>query len=1011
MFRFGVDRALLMLGRGLAARGHRVAVMANRLDSEVVATFASEVIVVPEGGNGYINLDDFAAKWIETHWGGLFSQHEPPQVAIIGGWPFFAAIPVLERLGCRTVFMDCGAVPLAGFEGGAVVVQERVRQLRREFLPKVTLITPISCFIANSQSIPDGAGAEVTPVLLGADHLREGVWRAGRIAHGRPDPVAGKARNLADEGRPVIINLGRWEPGCYKNSEAAFEIADLLRRAGIEFALAILGDPETTNIPDRLKGCVLPIGYPDDDELQRWMEAALVGISVSRWEGFNLPLVEMQWLNRPVLALDVGAHPEVILHPWFLCRNEEEMAEKIITLLAGCAPVRGQIPEALRRFQAAFRWDSVVDRYEVILARLARRGSSRRVRLMIDVSNASRDDANSGVVRVTRRLARELQEHCEITFAIWHAEHETYVFPNDREYARLAAFNGPLVRKDMPRSPGGSHVPVLERLVEATNKPEWLLITETVLETNGRAIRAFALGHGLRVGAVFYDAIPVLRPDLVMDEAIRSNHAGYMEGLGACDLVMPISTFSSECLQQFWSDRNIAGARVATVQLPGEFAGAARCVETEAETRAVVSILCVSTLEPRKNHMALLRAMRLLSQRHPGVQWTLTLIGNRYAGGEEIERRVVEECERDPRIRWLGVVDDAALHRAYEECTFTVYASELEGFGMPILESIWHGKPCICHRRGVMAELAAGGGCHTVDVNNIDALADAIAGLARDVAVRARLASEAVRRPIRLWNEYAGDILKAIASMDDPSPHRARAAASQENSIAAAEERPTCIVDLLYPGCLTRDWQMNDSERLAMTAVLHRLKPTCAIEIGTYKGGSLSLLAQYASVVFSIDIDPTIPEKFSQFNNVSFFTGPSGDVLPALLQALIAVDLPVEFILIDGDHSAAGVQRDIESVLDYVPRKPLVVMLHDGFNPECRRGMMSADWGRSPFVQWIDLDFVPGRVVEHGGAGDGGMWGGLALALIDPVPRKGSLVIGQSAGRAFEQQRRRQHSL
>jgi 5-methyltetrahydropteroyltriglutamate--homocysteine methyltransferase len=37
-----------------------------------------------------------------------------------------------------------------------------------------------------------------------------------------------------------------------------------------------------------------------------------LGVSVSLWEGFNLPLAEMQWGGRGVLVFDCGAHPEVV---------------------------------------------------------------------------------------------------------------------------------------------------------------------------------------------------------------------------------------------------------------------------------------------------------------------------------------------------------------------------------------------------------------------------------------------------------------------------------------------------------------------------------------------------------------------------------------------------------------------------------------------------------------------------------------------------------------------------
>jgi hypothetical protein len=191
---------------------------------------------------------------------------------------------------------------------------------------------------------------------------------------------------------------------------------------------------------------------------------------------------------------------------------------------------------------------------------------------------------------------------------------------------------------------------------------------------------------------------------------------------------------------------------------------------------------------------------------------------------------------------------------------------------------------------------------------------------------------------------------------------------------------------------------MNDSERLALTALLHRHQPRCCIEVGTYQAGSLSLIAQYAKSVFSIDIDATIPERYSYFENVSFLTGSSDMVLPLLFAELDRQEIAVDLILIDGDHSAHGVKRDLDLVLSYTPKAPLFILMHDCFNPECRRGMLEAKWQASKHLRWIDLDFVPGRLVEHGGGGNGELWGGLGCAYLEPSERTGPLRIGESAG-------------
>lgn len=77
----------------------------------------------------------------------------------------------------------------------------------------------------------------------------------------------------------------------------------------------------------------------------------------------------------------------------------------------------------------------------------------------------------------------------------------------------------------------------------------------------------------------------------------------------------------------------------------------------------------------------------------------------------------------------------------------------------------------------------------------------------------------------------------------------------------------------------------------------------------------------------------------------------------------------------------------------------MFVMIHDGFNPGCRAGIVQAEWSRSLYVQCIDVDFVPGRLIEHGGGADGQCWGGLAMAYLTPQQRTGEAEILSSAAR------------
>jgi len=997
LFRFGADRVLILLGKGLAELGHQVTIMGNRYDPEVVRSFAAQVVDVPSDSVPHLDLNEFTAQWLPHYWRSHFPAGSDPDVAVVGGWPFLAAIPFLREACGRVICLDCGVVPTDGYAEGMRITLQKLRALRQDNFKFASLIAGISNFIADSQSKPDSHGkVPVRSVLLGADHVEHPVWVASqlRAATGECLSLVGKLRR---EGRKLVLCLGRWEPGCYKNSEAALEILRRVREALPEAALLVLEHRENIDVPPDLEGAVFPIGFPDDLALAELMKQADLGITVSLWEGFNLPLAEMQWLGRPALAFDLAAHPEVIVHPWYLCRNVEEMAAKAVELLRGGGPNPVDIRGTLERFRKYFRWQRFVQDFHQILEEIKPMVSKspsavQPIFLAIDVTNSARDPANSGVIRVTRRLSRTLQNYHDPVFVIWDVSSARYVLPTREEFEQLCQFNGPLPTSADRLSPSTGDRVTLDEFIKAhPTSARWLLLPEVILEGPFRCIRLYARERGFRIAALFYDAIPVMRPDLC-NRLMRDNHRAYMEGLAECDVVFPISEFSAKCLTTLWQEwRTKVNCEVLPNLLPGEFGGAARPQGVAPEPHEGVRILCVSTLEPRKNHRNLIYACLLLKERYPELSWSLSLVGNRYEGAFEIADFVQQMAAKSPQIRWFGIVDDATLHRLYQEATFTVYPSLIEGFGMPILESLWHGRPCICSNKGVMAELASEGGCLTTDVENVEELSAAIYRLATDCSLLEELSVQARRRRIKTWEDYTLQLLQALNEQNH------RAARSEEVETISSPAWP----EILYPRCLLDDWQMHDSERLALTALLCRQKPYCAIEVGTNRAGSLSLIAQYSQLVFSIDIDPTIKERYRQFENVSFLTGDSSVVLQCLLNELNQTGIPVDFILLDGDHTAAGIRRDVAALLSYKPKKPLFVLLHDSFNPECRRGIVEAGWHLSPNCHFVDLDFVPGRVVEPPGPSHGQLWGGFALAYFCPAERRGELRVAASAATMF----------
>jgi hypothetical protein len=137
---------------------------------------------------------------------------------------------------------------------------------------------------------------------------------------------------------------------------------------------------------------------------------------------------------------------------------------------------------------------------------------------------------------------------------------------------------------------------------------------------------------------------------------------------------------------------------------------------------------------------------------------------------------------------------------------------------------------------------------------------------------------------------------------------------------------------------------------------------------------------------------------------MEFLTGDSTQILPSLLAKMEEKNESLGFVLIDGDHSTEGVRSDINAVLRYKPIRPLYIVFHDSFHPQCREGILGASWQQCPYIHYVEVDYIPG--VYHYEAFDTApprsMYGGLSLALMLPEKRTGELIIHQSQKGLFD---------
>lgn len=384
--------------------------------------------------------------------------------------------------------------------------------------------------------------------------------------------------------------------------------------------------------------------------------------------------------------------------------------------------------------------------------------------LLLDLTHTSHTRARTGIQRVTRSLKTALGEQA---VAITHDPHQrTWRTLEPWENANLVATEA-AGKRSAAWPVAAKARGTIRRLLGSRTADDLLPLGSAVLvpEVFSPGVAAalpalFARTSGPRI-ALFHDAIALRYPELTPTKTV-ARFPAYLRELLVFDGIAAVSEDSRDALRDYWRWLGVTQApQIEAIPLGVDQPPP----PPESATKSSRSvILSVGSLEGRKNHLALLEACEQLWTQ--GEQFELHLIGLAHpqTGRAALDQvRTLQAAGRP--LRYEGPATDTALDAAYAECTFTVYPSLIEGFGLPVIESLAHGKPCICSGRGALGESARGGGCVTLHSVDSASLAVAIRGLLSNPAELGALVATARTRRFRSWRDYAAELTAWMKTM------------------------------------------------------------------------------------------------------------------------------------------------------------------------------------------------------------------------------------------------------
>lgn len=277
------------------------------------------------------------------------------------------------------------------------------------------------------------------------------------------------------------------------------------------------------------------------------------------------------------------------------------------------------------------------------------------------------------------------------------------------------------------------------------------------------------LALGLKVILFCYDLIPVLLPHLCVGE-VAGIFARYFVDVAWCaDEVMCISRCSQRDFLSLVRETGAPEPKTSIIRL-GANLPARKDDSTIDELVKGKYLLFVSTIERRKNHEVLYRAIAQLVEQGRTELPLMVFVGMQGWGVSDF----LNDLRLDPRVRGrfliLNHVTDTQLSLLYSHAEFTLYPSLYEGWGLPLAESLAHGKFCLASNSSSLPEVG-GSLVEYIDPWESRRWAERIAWyldhpaelVSREQAIR-----EKYRAP--LWEDAGRTLHQAAKALMSPNP-------------------------------------------------------------------------------------------------------------------------------------------------------------------------------------------------------------------------------------------------
>jgi glycosyltransferase involved in cell wall biosynthesis len=274
---------------------------------------------------------------------------------------------------------------------------------------------------------------------------------------------------------------------------------------------------------------------------------------------------------------------------------------------------------------------------------------------------------------------------------------------------------------------------------------------------------------GVVIGAFIHDILPITAPEFFQARDARVFVKGVVEVLTFADFVLTSSEYNKGSLVKHMAAQRMGPLPIHVVplarELPKSMTTDASISSAAAQIICTDYVLCVGTIEVRKNPTYLFQIWKLMVQSGRAKIPTLVFAGRKGWLVQDLLDQLKACNYLDGKIVLVHDLTDAELDLLYHKCILTIFPSFAEGWGLPVGESLAHGKISICSDAGGIPEVG-GELLDYLDPYNVRSGLELLLRYLDDPALRHSREDKIGRDFIsRTWQQVTDDFLSSTQAL------------------------------------------------------------------------------------------------------------------------------------------------------------------------------------------------------------------------------------------------------